>query len=134
MAPHKMTIVYKLGDQTVSGLDMPWKEEDSLLLQLLDIEKGSTLLLLGQKDKDDKPVRESRWNQYHSVDQEPEIHFQARAKRKWFPRAWVSSPFHCACEGADASSSSLEVGGAFQEILGGSLVPDECKDIRAELM
>ncbi|KAK4751942.1 hypothetical protein SAY87_020740 [Trapa incisa] len=92
--------------------------------------KGLTLLLLGQKDKHDKDVRDSRWNQYHLVNQEPEIHFQPHLKRKWFSQML----FRCPSGGADASSSP-EVGGAYQqEIWPGSLVPDECKDIRADLI
>ncbi|XP_024952064.2 uncharacterized protein LOC102625427 isoform X2 [Citrus sinensis] len=34
--------------------------------------KGLTLLFLGQKNDDDKPMRVSPWNQYQLVDQEPD--------------------------------------------------------------
>lgn len=92
--------------------------------------KGLTLLLLGQKNEDDKPMRVSPWNQYQLVDQEPDTHLQlASAAKNRLSRGCAS--FVCfgrASAGLD-TPSPLKVGPAQnQDVLPGPLASDKGKD------
>lgn len=92
--------------------------------------KGLTLLFLGQKNEDDKPMRVSPWNQYQLVDQEPDPDLQlASAAKNGLSRGCAS--FVCfgrASAGLD-SPSHLKVGPAQnQDLSPGSLALDKRLD------
>ncbi|PKI58055.1 uncharacterized protein LOC116205155 [Punica granatum] len=95
--------------------------------------KGLTLLLLGQKDEDDKPMRVSPWNQYHLVNQEPDVRGHLGSRRKWHSRAWVSFMCFHGASGAADGPSYPNVGGDHQEIWPGPLVSNKCKDSKTDL-
>lgn len=78
--------------------------------------KGLTLLLLGQRNEDDKPMRVSPWNQYQLVDREPDPDLQlASPAKNRLSRGCAS--FVCfgrASAGLD-TPSPLKVGPAHQQ-------------------
>ncbi|KAJ0085446.1 hypothetical protein Patl1_07995 [Pistacia atlantica] len=97
--------------------------------------KGLTLLLLGQKNEDDKPMRVSPWNQYQLVDQEPDPDLQlASATKNRLSRGCAS--FVCfgrASAGLD-TPSPLKVGPTqHQDGLPGPLASDQGKDQTVDL-
>lgn len=92
--------------------------------------KGLTLLFLGHKNEDDKPMRVSPWNQYQLVDQEPDPDLQlASAAENQLSRGCAS--FVCfgrASAGLD-SPSPLKVGPTQnQDVLRGTLGSDKGND------
>ncbi|KAK0577244.1 hypothetical protein LWI29_030127 [Acer saccharum] len=92
--------------------------------------KGLTLLLLGQRNEDNKPMRVSPWNQYQLVDQEPDPDLQlASAAKNRLSRGCAS--FVCfgrASAGPD-TPSPLKVGPAQQQdVSPGPLSSDKGKD------
>ncbi|XP_031251953.1 uncharacterized protein LOC116109847 [Pistacia vera] len=97
--------------------------------------KGLTLLLLGQKNEDDKPMRVSPWNQYQLVDQEPDPDLQlASATKNRLSRGCAS--FVCfgrASAGLD-TPSPLKVGPTqHQDGLPGPLASEQGKDQTVDL-
>lgn len=97
--------------------------------------KGLTLLLLGQKNREDKPMRVSPWNQYQLVDQEPDPDLQlASATKNRLSRGCASFIcFGCASAGLD-NPSHLKVGPTqHQDGLAGRLASDQGKDQTVDL-
>lgn len=94
--------------------------------------KGLTLLLLGQRTEDDKPMRVSPWNQYQLVDQEPDPDLQlASSVKNRLSRG-------CACFGRASAGldnpSHLKVGPAHQQDVAlGPLAPDKGNDHTVEI-
>ncbi|XP_044512129.1 uncharacterized protein LOC123230082 [Mangifera indica] len=99
--------------------------------------KGLTLLLLGQKNEDnkEKPMRVSPWNQYQLVDQEPDSDLQlASTAENKLSRGCAS--FVCfgrASAGLDTPSAPKVGPTQHQDGLPGSLASDQRKDKTVDL-
>ncbi|KAH7568103.1 hypothetical protein JRO89_XS07G0238100 [Xanthoceras sorbifolium] len=92
--------------------------------------KGLTLLLLGQRNKDDKPMRVSPWNQYQLVDQEPDPDLQlASAAKNRLSRGCASFVCFGRASAGLETPSPLKVGPVQQQdVSPGPLSSDKGKD------
>ncbi|KAK4777112.1 hypothetical protein SAY86_005800 [Trapa natans] len=96
--------------------------------------KGLTLLLLGQKDEDDQPMKVSQWNQYQLVDHEHKVRLGLGSRRKWLTKSFLSLIcFSCPSQGDDESSHSKDTRADQQDIWPDPHVSDECHVPKADL-